>query len=392
MTNHQHSQPKKGCSSATTLTKTAIQVGLASALLVCTPAWSVFYAVAETQMDIGQNTTKIGTDITKKATSTAVEVNLALQRMVVNVNAGTMVENKQSQVNAEAIIQADANSRKELQTAKQAMALSNKLQEIRQDYGASTGQGHRVCTVAKDNQTMGKLSRDQRLMAENIANNLSSSAGKLKDPVEAQKQRDRVHKKHFCNESDVANGQCKEVSPYANADVNAGSLFEPAQVGSTKDIAKDMVREHIMGSAPPPIKNARNTALGQAYLNTMNQQTALKSFPNYAISYVQAYTTVRDDIKDANGNPMSPQEQSRAIVGRHYGSNEATAWTKTLVTQRPRGLLLENAKQVDTMIWQLEQMNEMADVNLGTLSSAVLALGMLEKQKVDKIYQKMHKN
>lgn len=362
-----------------------------SILAISPQAFSALvYDRGQVNNDINNNTTQLAQQINQSALNTVKNANKALLDMANSINVSATVEAQQKLANVDTIISADMKAREKEIAVKNAIATQKEVREIQADYGLATGQGYKVCTVAKDSSTMIKLEQSQNSYAENSERMTSNVGGKLANRVDSMKIRQSVHNEHFCNESDVEQGRCKAVSNHANADTNAGTLFAPSRAGTTTDIAKDLVRENIMGQAPQTIPHSSGqTAIGQAYLYAQNQQTALKAMPNYALSYIQAYTTVREDIKDAKGNPISPQEQAQAIVGRYYGGDEAVKWMKTLTVQRPRGLLVELSNSQDLMIWQMSQLNDLANIEIATSASGLLALSESEDKKIQKQFLKL---
>lgn len=361
--------------------------------LACQTANAVPYERMSTLISMKQNSAEIIRILHKNAADTSKDMHTSLMDMANTINTATIVEAQQKQANATTISDADMKNREKVISAENAKYVSKKIAEVQADYGALTGQGYRVCSVVKDSKAMAQASREAREIAGQAERSTANAGGKLANRLDAINARTAVHREHFCNENDVAQGNCEAVSNYANADVNANSLYTSAKVGSTTDIAKDLVRENIIGQAPMTIPaESGRSALGQAYLYAQNQQTALKAMPNYALSYIQAYTTVRDDIKDAKGNPISPQQQSQAIVGRYYGGDEAKEWIKTLTVQRPRGLLVELSQAQDVMIWQLNQLNEMSNIEIATKASGLLALSETEDKKLAKQYERLKRS
>lgn len=89
----------------------------------------------------------------------------------------------------------------------------------------------------------------------------------------------------------------------------------------------------------------------------------------------------RDDLKDSNGNPMSPNDLIFATVSRYYGSDEAKQWAKTMADQVPRGLLVELAKMEGVGAWMDNQEYETNNRIIGNLGSmTVIATLPLEEQ------------
>ena len=346
-------------------------------------AW--LYAIEEVNRSNSQENTKDMQHITKNTQNTARLFHNSMNEMVTYINTANKVQLTQGVQNTKEIVDADWKARKQITLNKQTADVVKETEKVKKDYGMATGQGYAPCRVVTQNVETSKVVKDVKGFAESISENSDNSAGKLvRSRAETGRNRQAVHLQHFCNETDKANGLCSSVSGQANADVNATVLFTPAQIGSKTDIAKDMVRQNMMGDAHEAISpSVGKTAMGQAYLYETNQHTAMKAFPNYTLSYVQGMTTTREDIKDAKEAPMSPLEKLQATVGRYYGGTESNEWQKSLVVQRPRGLLVELTNQQDITIYLLHEMSKLQEMKIGTKASGLLAMtDALDKDSV----------
>ena len=104
-----------------------------------------------------------------------------------------------------------------------------------------------------------------------------------------------------------------------------------------------------------------------------NRKTALAAFPAYSLAHLQAMTEVRDDLKDAQGKSVSPQEMLFNTIARYYGTEESVEWQKSMMQQRPRGLLVELAKiegLAAYMDYQRHLTNQRMGGNLAALALA----------------------
>ena len=165
-------------------------------------------------------------------------------------------------------------------------------------------------------------------------------------------------------------------------DTNAAVLFSSAKAGTKVAAAKAAVRENILGTPNIAIPaNMGQTAQGQAYLYNSNRKSALSAFPAYSLAHAESMSEKRDDLKDSNGNPMSPNDLIFATVSRYYGSDEAKQWAKTMADQVPRGLLVELAKMEGVGAWMDNQEYETNNRIIGNLGSmTVIATLPLEEQ------------
>lgn len=340
---------------------------------------------------VSQDTTKEAQMVAKESTLTAQEFHRSIMDMAGAVNNGAMVENIQRNQTATAIIKADDDTRRMKLNYEHAQKTADKIHKIQQDYGPLTGQGYRTCRIISENQSTKKLQDESRHMADSIAQTGDNVAGRMVSSLSnAIQARQENHLTNFCGENDVDNKQCKSVSTHANADTNSSVLFEPATVGTKTDKAKDAVRQNLLGNPHAKINpNVGKTALGQAYLYQTNQHTALKAFPSYVLAYLQSMSTVRDDIKDANGVAMSANEKAYATSARYFGSSESKEWLKSLQVQRFRGLLVEYSNLQDINLWQIHEMKNLVDLEIGTKSAGLLALTNAQDKNLTKQHNRL---
>lgn len=329
-----------------------------------------------TSQIVAQEATQEATKVRTQTQALAQTFKDGIYDLANQVNQSTMVENAQRNETMRAIIKADENARMTKLSVEHAQKTAEKIVKANEDYGLLTGQGYRPCRIITENQTTQKLMQSSKELAGKIAESGDNTAGRLVTSKSVALEGRRAnHLENFCNENDVKSGECETVSDVANADTNSAVLFESASVGTATDIAKDAVRQNLMGSphvAVAPVIG--KTALGQAYLYQTNQHTALKSFPNQALAYLQAMSTVQPDIKDADGKPMSANEKAYATSARYFGSAESKDWLKSLAVQRFRGLLVEYSNLQDINLWQIHELKELTQMEIGVKSSGLLAL------------------
>lgn len=351
-----------------------------SILIVLGTSFSVVFAAAPfdfgtTLRTIEQQNVRVANAIKQNATQSTLAFEQAMKEHAAAITNGIAVEAKQNIAVSDAIIKADMDARILYMNIKDAQARNQEIAEVHADYGAVTGQSYAPCRIIKEANTATQLQKEAKTISASLEQTTDNAAGTLaKNAHTTQKIRDAKHIQHFCNESDVEQGRCSTVSAYAGMDVNAGVLNQSASAGSVVDIAKDTVRQNIMGSPYFAIdKTQAKTAHGQAYLYEVNHATALMAFPAHTLAYLQSLSTVREDIKDADGQPMSPNDKRAAIVARYYGSDEATEWTKSIVVQRPRALLVSLSELQDIAIWQKQELIDLNFRSMGNKAAAVLA-------------------
>lgn len=298
------------------------------------------------------------------------------------------IATSQEALSASQIGRADKDTKQLMVGAIQADAAAAQMQKAVLDFGPSTGQGYAACVVLAENTQLGQVMNtidDQA--AVKVLETDNSPASMMPSGASAFNDRVSVHNAKFCTDSEGERNVCKPVSPdMQGADSNAGTLFVSAPLGSDLSVAKQAVRQNILGapSLGIPARQAESAA-GQAYLYAVNHKTALSSFPAYSLAYLESMSEIRDDIKDADGNPISPNDMLFNTVARYYGGADAESWAASMVSQQPRGLLVELAKMEGLGAWMdyqeylsLQRME--GNLAAMTLTSAIPMENRLKKQ------------
>lgn len=202
-----------------------------------------------TSQIVAQETTQEATNVQSDTKALAKTFKDGITQLANQTNQATMIENTQRNETMRAIIKADENARMTKLNVEHAQKTAEKMIKVSEDYGLATGQGYRPCRIMTENQATQKLMQSSKELAGKIAESGDNTAGRLVTSKSvALEDRRADHLENFCNENDVKSGECKAVSEVANADTNSAVLFESASVGTATDIAKDAVRQNLMGA------------------------------------------------------------------------------------------------------------------------------------------------
>lgn len=293
----------------------------------------------------------------------------------------------QEALSAQQVSNADKNARQMGVAVVQAQKLSDDLIDVRLNYGAATGQGHNVCQVYTENKQLDNAVKSAAIVAGNKVMNIDNAPGRLANSnIGALKEREEIHAANFCSPEEVAANRCESASTVAGADSNANVLFTSSKPGTKVSAAKAAVRQNILGKPDLSIpKSVAGTIAGQAYLANVNQKTALAAFPAYSLAYLESMSEVRDDLKDEKGVAQSPNDVLFNTVTRYYGGPDSKEWTKSMIAQQPRGLMVELAKMEGLGAWMDYQeylANQRLEGNLAamTLTSALPMEETLNRQ------------
>lgn len=371
------------------LRKTALILGC----IVSVASTTVF---ARYGWNSGVTINSVTKDVTASTGTLTGGVNTMSAKYVTDINANTskIVEAIRVAVSQEAIgtvqkAQADKDTKQMLVSVLAADAMAAEQLEAYANFGPATGQGYAACQVLSENTRLGQVLDSVAAQTADKVKETDNAPGKVTSG-DAEAHREKAHQENFCTPEEEEAGKCevKHGGVVAGADSNASTLYVSAKKGSVISAAKTSVRQNILGSPiksiPPDIAES---AEGKAYLLNVNHKTALSAFPAYSLAYIESMSEIRDDIKDKDGNPMSPNDMLFNTVARYYGGKDADEWQKAIIQQQPRGILVELAKMEGLSTWMDYQeflANQRIEGNLAamTLTNSLPIEDKLRKQSV----------
>lgn len=314
--------------------------------------------------------------------------------------AALQIATAQEAIASNQVAEADRNARQVAVSAYAADKTSEAIMEATLKFSPKTGQGFAACKVMAENgrlaQVMDTVDRQAGVKVKETDNSPLAMASSVD---QAFKSRTEVHNENFCTEAEGSRGVCKPTEEsMQGADSNAATLFVSAPKDSKIADAKRSVRQNILGSPTVAIpKRSAETAEGQAYLYATNHKTALSAFPAYSLAYLESMSEVRDDIKDADGNPLSPNDMLLNTVARYYGGKDSVEWQKSMINQQPRGLLVELAKMEGLGAWMdyqgyLARQRMEGNIAAMTLTAALPIEDRMNKQRVRSVSQASKSN
>lgn len=371
------------------------QLIIASLAMCTTPllmgayGWHPTAAMNAAALEVSQ----VSKNATTKIAKTQTALVTAIQDSTSLINEAVRANIKQEAVSATLIADADFKARQVKMAAEDAVDMSKKVIEVQLNYGPHTGQGYKSCVVYRDTKQVAQAVETASRETADFAKVTDNAPGRIvKSGAEAVKSRNAEHARYFCTDEEVELGMngCKAKGVLPGGDSDAGILFESAKKGTPEAAAKAAVRQNILGSPIEAIpRGAGNTALGQAYLNSVNRKAALASFPAHSLAYLQSMSEIRDDLKDAEGKSVSPNELIHNTVTRYYGGPQSIDWRKSLNQQRPRGQMVELAKMEGLATWIAYQ-KRMSNQRIGgNLAALVITAAIPMEDKLNDQYSRL---
>lgn len=374
---HRH-QPKQNHSFKVSLALAAI-----SPFLLAAYGWEA----GTTSSTVTQGLAELDKSVLNKVMRQSVSYTTTIKDNTSVLNEAIKTSVTQEALSAQQVSNADKKARQMGVAVVQAQKLSDDLIDVRLNYGAATGQGHDVCQVYTENKQLDNAVKSAATVARNKVLNVDNAPGRVANNNTAVlKQRNAIHAANFCSPEEVESDQCEVSSTVAGADSNANVLFTSSKPGTKVSAAKAAVRQNILGKPNLSVpKSVGGTIPGQAYLANVNQKTALSAFPAYSLAYLESMSEVRDDLKDEKGVSQSPNDVLFNTVTRYYGGEDSKEWTKSMIAQQPRGLMVELAKMEGLGAWMDYQeylANQRLEGNIAamTLTSALPMEETLNKQ------------
>lgn len=230
-------------------------------------------------------------------------------------------------------------------TARQTIQMQDLLLKTVRAYGP-TGQGYKACVVVHQNQGLDAAQTQTAIVAASKETETLSAISVKSDLNNTIYDRAKVAELEFCG---VGSTFCTP-STLPGGSVNAALLFTPTTEGSKEQLARTMLRENIVGVDIQGLKtNAQiESPLGQKSFFDANRQSALLSPAAYSLAYIDAQNT---KTIERDGTKYSANELIDKTVGRYYGGSEAKEWQASMITQEPRGLLVEAARLGGLSVW-----------------------------------------
>lgn len=294
-----------------------------------------------------------------------------MQMYSVRLNSAVAILTKQKALATNQI--ADAN-RASAQMTAQAMNVLSQTERVKDatfTFGGEFGQGYSPCVVfstraliANRDAEMGEERRN-RIMSEVVA-----GPGRYADTNQAFLALAKDHRDNFCTPDQVTSGMCAAPGTLAGASLKVSTLFEPVMEADPLYKAKIAFVNNVVGLPDAPVPQAAaNTPAAASYVLAKAQKDALMSPALASFKEIQLDYTGLDTAHTGSDIPMAAR-MSREVA-RYLGNTpEYEAWTKVMVGQNSRGLMVEmlKVKALDLVLLEKQyRQYERMEANLATV-------------------------
>lgn len=312
--------------------------------------------VAEASAAIGTMVSSIGSF----SMNTVGNITLNTNSMLGNIKVAT-AQNAQS---AQTVAEVQAQAGQKIATARQTIHMQDQLVKTMRKYGAS-GQGYKACVVVAENKGLDLASEQTKVLAAAKETETMSAVMPKANLNATTYDQTELANSEFCAQN---NPNCK-ASSVPNGNVNGALLFTAVAENSKEQLARNQFRQNVLGvSVQAPTNPAQvSSPNGQKGYFESNRQAALLSPAAYSLAYIDAQNT---KSIERDGKKYSANELIENTVSRYYGGAEAKDWQASMITQEPRGLLVEAARLGGLSVWlnnHMYQQNLRKEANLAAI-------------------------
>lgn len=317
----------------------AISIALSSSL-----AYSVF-CPPQYQENMVEPQFEAATEILNDAIS-AVDTALSTQ---LDFNSERLVSaiavlTKQKAVSGNQIADSARTASQQVATAMNVMAQTERVKKARFDYGGEFGQGFSPCKVYAQRQVIANRDADmENERRERVLSEVIASPGRYYDPISGHQEILKANRK-FCTKEQVESGLCSEEGDMPAASMNVATLFEPAMEGSELYDAKVTFVNNMVGLPDGSVpKEAGKSTAATSYMLDKSFKDAVASPAIVALKEIQLDNSGVEGAETGSDIPLSLHFKNE--VNRYSGNaKEYDEWSKVLVAQNDRGLMVELLK------------------------------------------------
>ncbi|OIH11926.1 hypothetical protein A7M79_00110 [Acinetobacter baumannii] len=344
--------------------------------IISTAAANAAIAAAKAAAEAAASIAKIGASIGTFSATTVANMTYSMNSQLSSIKVATAQISQSSQALAE--VQTYASQK--LATVRQTIDVQNRILDVNKSYGAASGQGYKACVVVKENKGLDEAADHTNLIAASKESETLSAITTKSSLNDAIYNKIKLSQAEFCS---TGNPNC-EPSRLPAGDVNGALLFVPADDGSKEQLARNLFRQNVLGTQVEGlnVRNQINSPQGQMSYFNSNRQAALLSPAAYSLAYIDAQNT---RTIERDGKKYSANELIENTVGRYYGGKDAKSWQASMITQEPRGLLVESARIGGLTVWLENHMYQQSLRKEAMLASILLATTTpLSKSVADK--------
>lgn len=336
-------------------------IGANLAAIIGTSAANAVMAAAKAASEAAAAMSKMAASIGTFSATTVSNITYNMNSQLSAIKVATAQISQSSQNLAE--VQTRASQK--LATARQTIRLQDETLKVMRKYGAASGQGYKACYVVQENKGLDQAQEHTAVIAATKEAETLTAITVKGDLNATIYNKLKLSEAEFCASG---NPNCTP-STMPGADVNGALLFVPANEGSKEQLARNLFRTNVLGVQLEGLKTQAQiqSPMGQKSYFESNRQSALLSPAAYSLAYIDAQNT---RTIERDGKKYSANELIDQTVSRYYGGASAKEWQASMITQEPRGLLVESARLGGLSVWldnHMYQQNLRKEANLASI-------------------------
>ena len=338
----------------------AARIALVAAIATSSLAISNPVSAASATQICSAALTAVTTSATTAIASLTASTLAGLQLMVKFLLGGDKVSAMQTALSTNNLNTTVAESAR-MQAEAYAAALAQKeMVEAVMAFGP-TGQGYNNCAHLAQGTAMQKAQDAVPKIARNLIAKTDVAPCSAVSAPESEAARLKAHLTLYCTQAAHDSKLCPKVSPEQGADVDLASLTQPHEECTDAMLkrAESGDSEALKACAPIfVIQNTIGPALGKVpeeagsgpdanlVFDTRTRAEAMRSIA----STILADLSARNTRTSENGG-KSANELIEERVGMFFGGDQQKEWMKAMISQHPRGLILETTKMEGLNSW-----------------------------------------
>lgn len=352
----------------------AVGANVASIIRVATTTANTLVSQINTEAQL--TNADITTGINTFSTTTVQSINSATNNFTDAIKVATAQESASGQALAEA---STRTAQKEA-TARATIHMQDVIIRNYKNFSGKSGQGYKACTVVAENKGLDAAQAKTKNLAAGLEASSLNAITMSSDLTQDLYSRHNITSNEFCP---TGSTYCTPSTTLPGGDLNATLLFTPAAPGSKEKLGRTLYREHILGiNQQAPLTTAQaNSPMGQKAYFESNRQASLLSPAAYSLAHIDAQNTKtikRDD------RLYSANELIDSTVSKYYGGAEAKEWQASMLTQEPRGLLVEAARLGGLGVWLNNEMYQQSLRKEANLAAILIATAQPLSDNVQK--------
>lgn len=326
---------------------------ITSSLAIATPA-SAISATKICTAAISAVTVAGTTAIASLTASTLAGLQVMVEFLLGGDKVAAMQQALSTQTMNETMVQSARMQAESYAAAKAAARMADAIMAF-----GPTGQGYNNCAHLAQGTAMQKAQDAVPKLARSLISKTDVAPCSTVSAPESEAARLKAHLKLYCTQAAHDSKLCSKVSPEQGADIDLGSLIQPheectdamlkrAEAGDSealKACAPIFVIQNTIGPSLGVVSEKAGPDMNLVF-DTRTRAEAMRSIASTILADLSARNTRTSDNGGKSANELIEER-----VGMFFGGDQQKEWMKAMISQHPRGLILETTKMEGLNSW-----------------------------------------